>query len=125
MNGKIHNLDPKHHGQALLLDETSDPAIAEMIQALVKDRQSRGWHHDLKNLAMALNVEASEVMDIFTWKDVGEPLSDEEKAHTAEELADVLIYTFDMCAKLGLDPLKVMQAKHRINLTRHHDVDNS
>lgn len=125
MNGKIHELDAAHHGQALHLDNQSDPEIVAMIQALIADRDSRGWQHHLKNLAMALNVEASEVLDIFTWKDVGETLSDEEVAHTAEELADVLIYTFDMCAKLNLDPLKLMHAKHAINLTRHHDVDNS
>lgn len=119
MSGKIHELDAQHHGAQLHIDENSAPEIRATIAELVHDRDSRGWQHDLKNLAMALNVEASEVLDIFTWKDTGEALADTEVAHTAEELADVLIYVFDMCAKLDLDPLKLIRAKQEINANRH------
>jgi NTP pyrophosphatase (non-canonical NTP hydrolase) len=119
MSGKIHELDAAHHGAQLHLDKQSAPEIKAMIAELIADRDSRGWQHDLKNLAMGLNVEAGEVLDIYTWKDTGESLSDAEAAHTAEELADVLIYVFDMCAKLDLDPLKIMRAKQAINATRH------
>ncbi|WP_241559460.1 nucleotide pyrophosphohydrolase [Lacticaseibacillus hulanensis] len=121
MNGKVHKLDPEHNGAALRLDNKSDPQIAAMMHDLEHFRDvEKGWGdaHQLKNLAMALNVEASELMDIFTWKDVGEPLSDEESAHAAEELADVMIYSFFMCSRLGLDPLKVVRAKHEINRGR-------
>lgn len=119
MKGKIHELDPEHHGQQLQLDEHTAPAIKAMIKTLVADRDERGWRHDLKDLAMGLNVEAAEVLDIYTWKDTGEAPTAAEVAHTAEELADVLIYAFDMCAKLNLDPLKLMQAKQKINGSRH------
>ncbi len=117
MNGKVHKLDPEHNGAALRLDETSDPQIAQMMHDLVQFREDKGWGNDdpLKNLAVALNVEASELMDIFTWHNDDETPSAEMKAHAAEELADVMIYAFFMCSRLGLDPLKVIRAKHEIN----------
>ncbi|WP_461225565.1 nucleotide pyrophosphohydrolase [Lacticaseibacillus suihuaensis] len=121
MSKDFHDLDPEHHGAALRLDVASAPAIRATVAALVKDRDERGWTHHLKNLATALNVEAAEVLEIFTWKDVGEPLSEQETAHVAEELADVLIFVFDMCAKLDLDPLKLIAAKQVINAPRHRD----
>lgn len=119
MGGKIHELDAEHHGSMLHVDEQSNPAVRALLQELAADRDRRGWDHKLKNLAMALNVEASEVLDIFTWKDLDEELTDTERAHTAEELADVLIYVFDMCNRLDLDPLKLVAAKQQINADRH------
>ena len=119
MGGKIHELDAQHHGAMLHVDEQSNPAVRTLLQELAADRDRRGWDHKLKNLAMALNVEASEVLEIFTWKDLDEELTDTERAHTAEELADVLIYVFDMCNRLDLDPLKIVAAKQKINAGRH------
>lgn len=66
-----------------------------------------------------MNVEAAAVLDIYTWKDTGAAPSEAAVAYTAEELADVLIDAFAICAKLNLDPLKLMQAKQQINDSRH------
>ncbi|WP_155286159.1 nucleotide pyrophosphohydrolase [Lacticaseibacillus zhaodongensis] len=122
MNGKIHELDAADHGAKLQIDADSDPAIAAMMHDLEHFRDvEKHWapYHTPKNLAMALGVEASELSDIFTWTKDGYDIDDTQRAHAAEELADVMIYAFFMCSRLHLDPLKVIRAKHEINQGRH------
>ena len=42
----------------------------EIIQALLKFRNERDWEqfHNLKDLALAINVEAGELLELFLWK---------------------------------------------------------
>lgn len=127
MNQNIHELDAEHHGAKLKIDDQSDSGIVDMMAALEHFRDvEKNWgeYHTPKNLAMALNVEAGEVADIFKWYRDGEAVSAHDKAHAAEEIADVLIYSFFMCSRLGFDPLKLMQAKHAINQGRHWDEED-
>ncbi|MCI1283256.1 nucleotide pyrophosphohydrolase [Lacticaseibacillus songhuajiangensis] len=121
MNQHIHNLDPEGHGANLQLDDKSEAWTRKMMADLEHFRDvEKGWgeYHTPKNLAMALNVEASELSDIFTWYRDGEAVTEKDKAHAEEELADVMIYSFFMCSRLGLDPLKLIRAKHEINRGR-------
>lgn len=121
LNKHIHELDPEDHGAKLKLDENSDPQIVKMMADLEHFRDvEKAWgaFHTPKNLAMALTVEASELADIFTWYKDNQPVTDEDKAHAEEELADVMIYSFFMCSRLGVDPLKLVRAKHEINRGR-------
>lgn len=41
----------------------------EIVQLLRQFRDQRGWqkYHNLKDLAISLNLEASEVLEIFQW----------------------------------------------------------
>lgn len=121
MNQKIHELDPDHHGEALKLGADSDPAVVAMMRELEHFRDvEKHWgpYHTPKNLAMALTVEASELADIFKWYQDGQAVSEGDQAHAAEELADVMIYCYFLCSRLGLDPMKLVQAKHKINQGR-------
>ena len=55
---------------------------------------ARDWeqYHAPKNLAMALSVEAAEIVEIFQWKKDDEPLSPTEQEHLRQEIGDVLVY---------------------------------
>jgi dCTP diphosphatase len=55
---------------------------------------ARDWeqYHAPKNLAMALSVEAAEIVEIFQWKKNDEPLSPAEQEHLRQEIGDVLVY---------------------------------
>jgi NTP pyrophosphatase (non-canonical NTP hydrolase) len=46
----------------------------EIIQALLKFRNERDWEqfHNAKDLALAINVEASELLELFLWKNANE-----------------------------------------------------
>lgn len=93
----------------------------DVIQILRKFTADRGWepYHNLKDLALSANLEASEVLEIFQWKDETAELSDEEVAHLKEEIADTLIYLFYMTDKLGMNPYEEIAKKMKINEGRH------
>lgn len=97
------------------------------MSELIKFRDKHGWEkfHNLKDLALSLNLEASEVLEIFQWKPADEELSPSETAHLHEEIADTLIYCLYMCDKLGVNPLDLVAKKIDFNQDRHWDkIDN-
>ncbi|MBV9023239.1 MAG: nucleotide pyrophosphohydrolase [Streptomycetaceae bacterium] len=79
--------------------------------------QVRGWapYHTPKNLAAALSVEVSELLEIFQWLTAEEServMADATVAHRVEdEVADVLAYLLQFCEVLGIDPLAALAAK--------------
>ncbi len=83
----------------------------------------RDWDqfHSPKNLAMALSVEAAELLEHFQW--LSEPasrdLSPEQRAEVGAEMADVLIYLVRLADKLEVDLLQAAQAKMAINARKY------
>jgi NTP pyrophosphatase (non-canonical NTP hydrolase) len=75
--------------------------IQIITDALVEFRNERDWEqfHNPKDLAIALNIEASELLEAFIWKDANEA----NPAKIKEELADVFAYAFLMADKCGLN----------------------
>ena len=83
----------------------------------------RDWEqfHTPKNLAMALSVEASELVEIFQWltpEQSADVMSSDEADHVREELADILIYLVRVADVLGVDLLEAAQFKVRKNSER-------
>lgn len=99
----------------------------DVLEILRKFTAERGWeqYHNLKDLALSANLEASEVLEIFQWKDEKQPLNDQETAHLKEEIADTLIYIFYMCDKLHMDPYQEIAKKMSINEHRHWPEEQS
>ncbi len=64
--------------------------IEKLTDALVKFRDERDWEqfHNPKDLAIALNIEAGELLENYLWKTANE--ADVEKVK--EEIADVMAY---------------------------------
>jgi len=95
----------------------------DVEQGLIDFRDKKGWekYHNLKDLAISLNLEASEVLEIFQWEPSDHELTASERDHLEEELADTLIYTFYMCNKLGINPLDIVAKKMKFNQKRHWD----
>ena len=90
--------------------------IQELIDALVTFRDQRDWQqfHDTKNLAVALSIEASELNELFLWKDVKDS-EQVDKEKIKEELADVFAYAFLLAEKQGLDVKKIVLDKIAMN----------
>ncbi len=83
--------------------------IEEITQELLKFRSERDWEqfHNPKDLALAINVEAGELLEIFLWKN-------SENANTEkikEELADVFAYAFLLAEKYKLDVREIVLDK--------------
>lgn len=98
----------------------------EIIEMINQFRDARGWkkYHNLKDLAISVSLEASEVLEIFQWKDSKEELSEDEKAKLKEEIADTLIYLLYMVDKLNMNPYEEIQKKVEINKNRHWKEDS-
>lgn len=83
----------------------------------------RDWEqfHSPKNLAMALSIEAGEVMEHFQWlsEEAAAALPEATRAAVAEELADVQIYLVMLADKLGVDLLRAVAAKMEKNESRY------
>ena len=79
------------------------------IQKQLSDfADERDWNqfHNPKNLAMALSVEASELVEIFQWltpEQAEAIMGTDENEHVKEELADVMIYLIRLADKLNVD----------------------
>lgn len=95
----------------------SQTTVEDLRQLLRDFVDERDWQqfHSPKNLAMALSIEAAELMEHFQWIDIDasrQVAKDPDKlAAVGEELADVLSYTLAMANSLGIDLSDTIRAK--------------
>ncbi len=89
----------------------------EMKRILRAFNEERDWDqfHNGKDLALALSIEASELLEVFLWKKPEEANIEKIK----EELADVLNYAFQMADKYNLDIQAIMKAKLARNAEKY------
>ena len=84
---------------------------------------ARDWDqfHSPKNLAMALSVEAGELLETFQWLSEEETrrLPPETLAAVSDEVADVLLYLIRLSDKLGIDPIAAANRKLLANATKY------
>ncbi len=97
-------------------------SIETIIQTLVDFRDARDWEqfHNPKDLALAINVEAGELLELFLWKDADAANRDKVK----EELADVLAYAFLLADKYGFDIKEILLEKIAAN-DKKYPVDKA
>ena len=83
----------------------------------------RDWDqfHSPKNLAMALSVEAAELLEHFQWLSDAESvvLAPAKCAKIREELADVLLYLIRLADKLHIDLAAAAVDKLGVNAQRY------
>jgi NTP pyrophosphatase (non-canonical NTP hydrolase) len=76
---------------------------------------ARDWDqfHSPKNLAMAVSVEAAELLEVFQWltEEQSRRLTPEAQAAASDEIADVLLYLIRLGDQLGIDPVDAAQRK--------------
>lgn len=85
----------------------------EIIQALLKFRNERDWEqfHNPKDLALAINVEAGELLELFLWKNA----YDAKKEKVKEELADVFAFAFLLADKYDFNVKEIVLEKIKKN----------
>lgn len=91
-------------------------------QEILHFRNKRNWaqYHDPKNLAEAISIESSELLENFLWKTVSESkeLNESEIQSIKQEIADIFIYLIYLCDELSLDLLEETTKKLKINEER-------
>ena len=85
----------------------------EITEALIKFRNERDWEqfHNPKDLALAINIEAAELLELFLWKNA----EDANPEKVKEELADVLAFAFLLAEKYGFDVKEIILDKIKKN----------
>lgn len=91
--------------------------INKLIKKIVKFRDERDWEqfHNSKDLALALSVEASELLELFLWKKNEDFNLDQLK----DELADVLMYALLLAEKNNLDIHQIVLDKIKKNADKY------
>ena len=97
--------------------------IIELTQVMHRFVSAQGWYEPdsprpqtLRNLAISLNLEASEVLEHFQWK---EQLDDSDDF--AHELADVALYLLQLASIAGIDLEQAILSKLERNYQRKWD----
>src|SRR5579871_167285 len=95
-------------------------ALQEDIRRFVIERDWEQFHSP-KNLAMAMSVEASEVVEIFQWLSEEESarLSPDKLEHLKDELADVYTYLIRLASKYEIDLVAAARAKMKKNALKY------
>lgn len=83
--------------------------IRQIIEKIRAFRDARDWEqfHNSKDLSVALSIEASELLELFLWKDN----EGAKREKIEEELADILMYAFLLADKHKLDIIEILEKK--------------
>lgn len=80
----------------------------------------RDWDqfHAPRNLAIAISVEAAELLDLFKWSADSNGV-EELMPGLRDEIADVMIYCLSLCNQLDLDASTIVDAKLAKNVKKY------
>ncbi len=97
--------------------------LAGLHAVIERFAKERDWEqfHTPKNLAMAMSVEASEVVEIFQWltTEQSRALTEEQKEHLADELADTFIYLLKLSSTFDIDLVAAGRRKMAKNAAKY------
>lgn len=97
--------------------------LAEFRDRLRQFVAERDWErfHSPKNLAMALSVEAAELVELFQWLTEEESAAPdaERRRRVGEEMADVLWFLVRIADRLDIDLLAAAEAKLAANAAKY------
>ena len=91
--------------------------MKELMETIIPFVNEREWgqFHNGKDLSLALMLEAAELNEKFLWKQAEDVSAEAIK----DELADVLIYCFQLADKYNLDIKKIMLEKLAKNAAKY------
>ncbi len=97
--------------------------LQEITENIRRFRDERDWaqFHNPKDMAMALSIEAAELMEHFLWKNPNEVAARcvEKREEIEDEVADVAIYLVELADILGIDLLGAMERKMQKNAAKY------
>jgi NTP pyrophosphatase (non-canonical NTP hydrolase) len=100
-------------------------ALRDRLAQFVAERDWDQFHTP-KNLAMALIVEAAELVEHFQWltPEQSRDLPAAQRAEVELEIADVLLFLLRLCDKLQIDPVDAANRKLELNAAKY-PIDKS
>ena len=98
-------------------------SLAELRQKIDNFVNERDWaqFHSPKNLAMAMIVEAAELVEHFQWDTIQESyeISTEKRQEVALELADTFVYLLRLAEVTGIDLIQAANEKIALNAIKY------
>jgi NTP pyrophosphatase (non-canonical NTP hydrolase) len=94
--------------------------LRQKIDAFVNERDWAKFHSP-KNLAMAMIVEAAELVEHFQWDTIQESydLSAEKRQEVAHEIADTFVYLLRLAEVIGIDLIQAANDKIALNAIKY------
>jgi NTP pyrophosphatase (non-canonical NTP hydrolase) len=91
--------------------------MKEIINKLIAFRDEREWgkFHNPKDLALAISIEAAELLELFLWKDADAA----DKQSVKEELADILAFALLLAERYDLNVEQIIQEKIEKNAAKY------
>jgi len=95
-------------------------ALSAAIAAFARERDWEQFHSP-KNVAMALSVEASEILEIFQWvtEEQSKGLPPDQIQHLREELADTFIFLLKLANHYQVDLIEASHEKLKKNAKKY------
>ena len=101
----------------------SESYLTDLQQRLREFAIERDWEqfHAPKNLAMALAVEAAELMEHYQWmsEQQSEQLAADKLEEVGFEVADVFIFTVRLADRMGIDLADLVERKIKLNAKKY------
>jgi len=101
----------------------SQDSLQQLTQRVRDFVQARDWEqfHTPKNLAMAMTVEAAELLEIFQWEtpEQSQQMDDKKRQQVSHELADTLVYLIRLADVLGVDLIQAAHDKIDLNAKKY------
>lgn len=98
-------------------------SLAELRKRIDQFVEERDWaqFHTPKNLAMAMIVEAAELVEQFQWDTPEESrqLSPEKREAVSHELADTFVYLLRLAEVLEINLIEAANAKIDLNAKKY------
>ncbi len=101
--------------------EQNIKGLREEVAKFIKERQWTKYHIP-KDLSMAISIEASELMELFLWKQLSaiEVVKDPSlKENVGDEIADIFIYLLSLVNALDFDLSDVVSKKIAKNRAKY------
>ncbi len=97
--------------------------VEDLKQSMKTFVNERDWgqFHSPKNLAMAMAIEAGELMEHFQWVTTEESFKvlEDKKEEIENELADVVAYVLSMCNFYDIDLTEAFERKKKHNQEKY------
>jgi len=108
-----NNISVLRHTPDMSSDETT--RIADLKGAVSEFVTEREWDrfHRPKDVAMALSIEASELMELYLWDRTP------DRKRLEEELGDILFFLVDMSIREDIDLVDAFQNKMELNRKKY------
>ncbi len=104
-----------------MTDETTPIQALRQEVAAFNAERDWGQYHSPRNVAMAVSVEAGELLELFLWStdDGPQPAVETRNAAVADEIADVAICLLNLCEMTGVDLTTAIRQKLKQNALRY------